>query len=518
VTRRAARAVAGIAAAGTVVAAAAVAAAAVAATGGAPATVQRTSLRVAYECRDSAGSLRVPVTVAARFPARVPTGRVITPTGATVAIALPPAVVADLATAQVAAVGGTARLTLPVTQGRSTAAVTWSGLSWPATLRPASGGLTLTASGAVPAVRASAAGPVTFTVGKLALTLVSRPPGAVATAPSPSSTPSASARPSVTGPAASRPATARPTSAPGASTPTTSTPGTSGPTPAALRLSCRPAAGQHVVLAKVGGGPVAAAKHPVSYCPAPAKGGYKLNPRWKPPRVPKGIIIHHPTPSLGCAWVAGFADVRKLNGASYIGPARISVAVGINLDYNFDGHTYFQEDSAGMLDYRLCHSCKLLHGLPPVKATFLTFGFMPTTATMQLTEVGTVDLFGVGTTSQLSVNYSYAEMSLKISDVRVNGAPLNVSTHCRAERPFTIELYGRADSHPSYSLQFGGPLTGDVDIPQFTGCAGGGENLDKLFNAAIAGPRNFAELTQGTLCTPASDSGCPPEPVRRPLH
>ena len=33
----------------------------------------------------------------------------------------------------------------------------------------------------------------------------------------------------------------------------------------------------------------------------------------------------------------------------------------------------------------------------------------------------------------------------------------------------------------------------------------------------ISGPRNFSQLTQGNLCTPSSDSGCPPRRPR-PIH
>jgi hypothetical protein len=55
-----------------------------------------------------------------------------------------------------------------------------------------------------------------------------------------------------------------------------------------------------------------------------------------------------------------------------------------------------------------------------------------------------------------------------------------------------------------------------ITVPPFTGC-GVGENLDPIFNATISGPGNFVKLTQGTLCTPNSGSGCPPT-VPKPLR
>jgi hypothetical protein len=474
---------------------------------GAPPAQQHVSIRVTYDCRYSSRTVQVPVTVAARFPATATVGQPIQPADARLTVQLPPAVVTGLAAARPGSVGGTAQLTLPVTQGKTKADATWAGLTWVAAPLPASGGLTLAASGPVPALRVSAAGRVAFTVAGLRLTLAPRPPGSTTSPPATTTTtPPATAPP----PATTAPATA------------TTTPATTTPSATTLQLSCRPAAGQQVVLAGIAARAAApnatasaAARHKFR-CPQQPKGGYKLNPRFRPPRVPHGIVIHRPTPSLGCAYVVGYADVRKLNGASKLGPAVVALTVALRVDYNFAKSDYFQEDSAGILDYRLCPACKVRHGLPPVKATFLTFGFMPTTAKMQLTEIGNLDLFGIGTTSALNVSESYAEMSLHISDVRVNGSPLNVGASCRAARPFTVELVGHADSHPAYSLQGGGPLTGNVRIPRFTGC-GVTENLDSLFTAAISGSRNFTELTQGNLCTPASDSGCPARRPR-PLH
>ena len=53
--------------------------------------------------------------------------------------------------------------------------------------------------------------------------------------------------------------------------------------------------------------------------------------------------------------------------------------------------------------------------------------------------------------------------------------------------------------NPPYNVVTGGPLDGMVIIPKFSNC-GVGENLDPIFNAAIAGPRNFNLLTQGPVC------------------
>ena len=482
-TRHVARAATGIAAVGLTVAAAAVAAAA---TAGPPATQQHASAQVTYTCPQSSGSLSVPVTVAATVPVRMTSGQPVQPAAAQLTIHLPPALIASLAKDHAATLGGTARLSVAVAQGKSQATANWTGLTWPSATLPASGGLTLTASGPVPAVQPRASGPLTFTLAGLTLLLTPHAQAGVATNSS--------------------------------GLPTT--------------LACTPAAGQQLALATVAAAPASKHQHKAKTtarhkapCPKQPKGGYKLNPRFKPPPFPKGkhIVVHRPTPSLGCAFAVGYADVRKLNGASRLGPVTVAATVAIKVDYNFATSTYFQEDSAGELDYRSCvkGKCTIKHGLPPTQATFLAFGFVPATATMHLDEIGTLDLFGVGTTTALKVQFSWAVMRLSISNVKVNGVPLNVGPNCQTVRPVTIELLGRA---PGYALQTGGPLDGNVNIPAFKDC-GVGENLDPLFGTmrhgvlvgSISGPRNFSILTQGSLCTPASDSGCPPR-LPRPIH
>jgi hypothetical protein len=214
---------------------------------------------------------------------------------------------------------------------------------------------------------------------------------------------------------------------------------------------------------------------------------------------------------LGCAYVKGFADVRKLYGAALVGPGLLNLEIGDRVVLNL-GKNYFQEDSVGQFDYRPPHSSKFLHELPPARATFLAFGFTPVTATLQLTEIGTINIYGVGTTSTLTFNTAWSLMSLRVFDVTVNGQPLNVGNNCRTD-PLRIQLTGVSSSIPPYSLQGGGPLTGEVFVPAFHHC-GVTENLDRLFTGAVSGPGNFVKFTQGVLCTPIGDVGCPPVPPK----
>ena len=255
-----------------------------------------------------------------------------------------------------------------------------------------------------------------------------------------------------------------------------------------------------------------AAKTP---CPALPHGGLKLNPRFPLPRIPHGAKVTHPAAELGCAYLAGYANVRKLNGASLVGPGLANLAIGVQVVYNL-GTGYFAEETAAELDYKPCRTCQIVHGLPPARATFLAFGFMPVSATLQLTEIGTINIVGVGTTSALASNTAWSLMELRVYDVDINGQPLDVGPHCQTTRAVLVKLTGRSTGSQPYSLQGGGPLTGEITIPPFGGC-GVTENLDPLFTGTVSGPANYAIFTQGAICTLIGDLGCPP-PVPKPVR
>jgi hypothetical protein len=452
---------------------------------GPSAALQRVTARLSYVCRYPSGPLRTPVAVTASFPASDPVGRLIRLAGIRVTVSIPPPALAGLGGTSAGAVTAEINLGIRASQGHRSVSLSWHGSTAHPTLVPSAGSLVLDASGPGPAVATSTPGPVPFTAAGLSMLLT-----------------------------------------PGPATQAVKR-------PAGQTLNCTLVPGQQTVLAQVAakrpdrpgrpgpGGPTtpaaggpAAPRH-TRLCPAIPKQGLKLNKHFPIPKPPKGIKIHH-SAGLGCAWIVGYSDVRKLHGAALIGPGITAIDVAVNVDYNFKTSDYFQEDSAGQLDYKPCPKCKVQHALPPAKATFLAFGFMPTTATMQLTQVGTLNIIGLGTTSALKKNTAWSDMSLRIYHVRVNGTPLNVGADCRTVRPIQIALVGLPTSHPPYSLQTGGPLTGKIKIPPFTHC-GVGENLDPIFTGSISGPGNFVKLTQGSLCTPSSHVGCParkPKPLR----
>jgi hypothetical protein len=260
-----------------------------------------------------------------------------------------------------------------------------------------------------------------------------------------------------------------------------------------------------------------------AFCPPfPVKTGFPFNPHFTlPPPPPGSKIIPSPTPVQGCAFIKGFTNVSKLGAAALIGGLG-NIQESRQTIFNV-AKNYIQFDSTGKLYYKPCAGsaprCKAINGLPPVSATFLSFGFMPTTATLQITQDGTLNVASIGTNSTGLLKSSQIQSlaSIRVAKVLVNGALLNVGPNCHTVRPFPLEL----TAGPGYSISLGGVLSGTVTVPPFTDC-GVGENLDPIFNASVSGPGNFAQLTQGVLCFAWNGgfpvaAACPPavpKPVR----
>lgn len=423
----------------------------------------------AYACKFPAGSYRVGARVTASYPATAVTGHAVRPVALSLAVTVPAAALASAGT-PVATIAVSARLAISGVRANTV----WASVAAsPAPLTVAGQDLVsgpLRPSAPPPALTATLAGPMTVTAGSLALLFT--------------------------------PAGKSPDSA-----------------PPALAATCTLEPGQHAALATIAVARGTAKANPAAIavpCPALPKAGLKLNPSFPLPRVPRGaIVFHQAAPDPGCAYLTGLSDVRKAYGAAQIGPALVSVDIGRRVVHTAN---YFEEDSAGQLDYqfRACRTCPIERGLPPARATFLDFGIVPVSATLQLTEVGTVNLIGQGTGFTLTVNTAWSLMELSISDVTVNGKFLNVGDHCRTKTPVLIKLAGLGSGGQAYSLQQGGGLAGNVTIPEFTGC-GVTENLDDLITGTVSGPGNYAVFTQAPLCTVLDGQGCPPQ-KRRPLR
>jgi hypothetical protein len=196
------------------------------------------------------------------------------------------------------------------------------------------------------------------------------------------------------------------------------------------------------------------------------------------------------------AYLIGYSNVKKLNGATLVGPGLVNLKI------------FFPVQDPVTGDYTIYTEGSLV--FPASTSTFLTFGFMPTTATMQLTQVG---LMTINSTSHLegdtyiNTNVSTVQMSLQLSDLKVNGTLLKVGPNCRTAQNLELKLASEGD----YNAGGGGTFSGSITIPPFAGC-GVGEDLDPLLTASISGPGNVVRITQGLGCfaEPPPPYQCPP--------
>jgi len=520
--RRVPRAAARTAALAGMVAVTGVAAGAASASGGHATALQTGTVSLTYQCRFPSGSRPVTVGVTAGVPTVAKTGKPIQPTGVSLTTTLPPAAAAGLASLHAATVSVATSLTVSASEGPRGVSLVWPGTTKNPVPRSAHRGLALTTKGTVPSVIAMSPGEVALAAAGLSITFTA------GTAATPAPGPDRTASPA--SPASGPTAPALPANGPTADSPTTSGPTaggqTAGPTPGGtaqgpFQVNCTLMPGQDAILGTVvvtGEAPRAAQRHAAVQpnCPPLPPGGLKLNPRFPPPPPPPGATIGS-APAQGCAYTTGYADARKLQGAALLSPALTNVDLFVRTVVSFDPKINYAEfDNAAELDF---HG---LHEFPPSAATFLTFGFVPTTATIELLEHGTVNIFAIGPAipqgckpNQFQNCHTIATVSSRLSvqivpgSVKVNGVPLDVGSHCETP-PFDAILTGSDASNPPYNVVTGGPLTGMVDIPKFSHC-GVGENLDPIFNAAISGPRNFNLLTQGAVCFELGGGVCDPK-------
>ncbi|MQA10063.1 MAG: hypothetical protein GEU98_16210 [Pseudonocardiaceae bacterium] len=411
----------------------------------------------AYNCEFPSGRHQIGVRIQASFPESGAVGQPIQPTDVTVRASIPEAALADLTGWGAATVTGTANLTAAVAQNGTSNDVSWSELNAPSTAIPESGELALAASGKVPPATVRDAGPVTFTAGKLALQLGMRQADGKVT------------------------------------------------DPALLSLDCLPEAGEDTLLATV---PVAGEET------TPPTSGRSEDPRdgTNPPfggaetraaedDIPEEChrIGNEGTPM--CTYIGGYTNVRKLEAAARI-PLGILNIDNANPEPCNDGSGMWCQTAIGELN----HDGK--QQFPPEDNSFLPFGFMPTTATMELRQSAPMEI-DIRFQAQPPFDGSVvgnAKMVARVYDATVNGARLDVGNHCET----TIDITLTADYPEGYNVQDGGILDGTTTIPPFSGC-GAKEDLDPLLTGLISGAGNYVKMTQGNACWLGNGFRCPPE-------
>ncbi len=452
---------------------------------GAASDTQAAEAEVAYTCDSPSGSVPVKVKVEAELPITTDIGTPIQVGGVDLSFALPRSALSDLPGIDSALVSGSARVVTEVSQRGEATSVPWQGLEIAEAPVPAAGDLAFRATGDVPTITPRSSGDIGFALGHLDVGLAFRAVDGTTTAPSPVALscaidPDQSAElAAVNVPPPGGNSSPAPGAAPAAPEPSRSTPGGSDGTKVPKDTAA--------TLGKVD---------------LPEGCSVMAGPF---PQVPK--------PAHG--YMAGYSNVNKLAEAMmFRDPAKLVL--------NLNTSVSFLKCPTGVkswltTDGTLDHNGK--PQMPPAKATFLTFGFMPTTAKVELTLEGRVDIGTLGDSAPDPETKQYKEMTtavallrIRLYDVDVNGQPLDVGANCRSVRPMELRLVGKGSTGTNgpvgYTVMTGGPLTGYSDVPPFTGC-GATEDLDSLFTASVSGKGNFTKMMQSPLCVEGVPANCP---------
>lgn len=420
-------------------------------------------LQLSYACALPSGSQPIDVRLVGDFPSTGSAGRPIRLGTVTTTVTLPRAALAEVTKLDATAMTAGVRLTTEVGHNGTWADAQWRGFAAPLTPIDAAGDTVITASGAPPSVTVDTAGDVSFTAKTITLRLAPR-----------------KADGSVTD-------------------------------PATLELKCEPDPNRSATFLTLPVTNDGTASEP-GRTPAknPGTGITMTNPTPKSDvGIPDDCDSYHPPDNqqTACAFLVGVSNVTKLNGATILGrpePLYINIAatsVEITPPGD-DGISHIITVFQGNFNY------KGQAMLPPAKATFLTFGFMPTTATMELSQVGLVtinsDLEAGGEHFKVE-STATSDLMIRLTDVTVNGTPLDVGPRCQTSSPMELKLEGHGQNLPlsGYTVQGGGPMDGTAKIPPFRGC-GAGEDLDPLFTSSISGTENYTRMIQGSLCSHTS--------------
>ncbi|MFD4761733.1 DUF6801 domain-containing protein [Streptomyces sp. NPDC058439] len=447
------------------------------------ADAQRAEISLDYNCQFPEGSYAVTAVVAGRFPAGGRVGRPVEPRDVTVEVDLPKAALDELTGLDATAVSAAVRLKVLHAMSKESATADWSGLTAPAQDIAGQDGLKLEAAGAVPTATFGSPGTAILSASDLTLALsplkedgsAAVPDGIDVACRLVDGADGTLASLTIGGPAKEKPAEPTPEDLP-------DLPDLAGKLPPSQREKLNDA--RHAARAEGDTDP--------EPCPFP----------------PFSLATPAET------YVAGFTNVKKLNSAALLGPARLNVV--LMKTYIADPCTdTFTVLSEADFDYNGRRQ------LPPSQGTFLTYGFMPTTATMVLSQVGPPALItSVSHNSDPRIPEDTtvtADFELTISDVRVNGEPLDVGPNCRTVKPIKQTLYAFGTGNPpsGYTVNRGGTMSGETYIPAFTGC-GVDEDLSPLMTASISGGGNFIKMTQAPLCV-VSNPDSPDCPAKKPI-
>lgn len=449
--------------------------------------------RLAYLCPFPSGEQRVEVNLVADLPAAATVEQPVRPSGLGLTLTVPQSAVAELTAKGAASMTVLARVGVSIAHGGSAAETNWAGTETSRVPLPTEGDLELPLEPArvVPAILGKP-GAMTFTATDTELELTTYLPDGTVTDP----------------------------------------PG--------LALSCTLAPDQDATLAAV---QIAAVDTPGTPRPAPPGSVRVDEPQPDAPSTNdhNGIVIPKdckiipnppnppwtPEPPKYCAYITGYTNLAKLH-TSVLQPVSLANLGPTSPAPNKDtpnsvpprpGLKCFPENLVATIQCQSAFILPNLDGKPVLKPSedqwTLPFGFVPTKASVQLTQIGfsTADIrLHAAVPAVFSLATVKARYIARVTEVSIHGVPYdNLGPNCRTAEPIEVKVTAIAGlGEGRYLLDRGGVLNGEVVIPPFAGC-GVAEDIDPLLTGLISGPGNLIRLTQGSVCTiTGSHTGCNP--------
>ncbi|SEF35769.1 hypothetical protein SAMN05421837_108364 [Amycolatopsis pretoriensis] len=153
----------------------------------------------------------------------------------------------------------------------------------------------------------------------------------------------------------------------------------------------------------------------------------------------------------------------------------------------------------------------------PVTVTYLGYGFLPISATVEFLPDDYRRGKEISSKGSLvdGILYNHLDVRSRLSDVKVNGVPLDAGPDCVSESTISIDMLGE------YGPFEGGTIKTDPDnpdpkyrgftLPPFRNC-GAAEKLSSLFTGQNSGPGNQATANLAIIqpCFEADHTLCPP--------
>lgn len=149
----------------------------------------------------------------------------------------------------------------------------------------------------------------------------------------------------------------------------------------------------------------------------------------------------------------------------------------------------------------------------PATASFLGFGFVPVTATVEFLPLDyqnskMIEVGGGLYTGDDGYVWLSTELSVmgRVSGVKINGVPFDVGPDCVTKKAIKLEVSGHYDPFSTGHIQ-----DKDFTLPEFRDCGSGGQDLTPLLSGMSAGGGNQAFIDTYNLngCTEPDHTHCP---------